>query len=102
MNRTSSTFSDWEQLLISMLPKDVGTIAIVFSDSSYLPVLRNWISHTREAGFNNILVVSLDEDVLDYANKNQIKSILMSYNNSLTDLWIQRAEFFSIMFLYFF
>lgn len=97
MNKPSVTLSDLQETLTSILPKDCGVTAIVFSDSSYLPVLRNWISHTREAGFNNILVVSLDEEVLDYANKNQIKSILMAYNNSLTDLWIQRAEFFSII-----
>jgi hypothetical protein len=97
MNESSFSQTDIQQKLAFVMPKDGKIPAVVFSDISYLPVLKNWISWARKTGFHNILVVSLDKEIFEYAKENRIKSILMSYDNNLTDLWIQRAEFFSLM-----
>ena len=69
-----------------------NTIIVVFANSSYADIIKNWIEAIEPLNIKNYIVVSMDQRLHDQLLENNIQSIKRECNAELGNIWIHRIE----------
>jgi len=65
---------------------------IVFANYNYLPVLENWLEAIDSLQIENILIISLDQELHKHLQERNIPSLLRVCELDLGKLWIHRVK----------
>lgn len=74
-----------------------GPAIIVFADSPYRAVIRNWIGYAQASGVVNIVIIALDEALATEMRESGIACVELPPVGSLEGLWIIRARLFAAL-----
>lgn len=67
-----------------------GTIISILSNYKYRLVLENWLSAINKLGIKNYLVISLDEQILEYLNTRNIQTYYHKTGERIEDVFLTK------------
>ena len=82
---------------IVRISKGYETPVIVFADSGYVEVLKNWLRHFSQVAKNKVIVIALDDDVAGQIQEFEAQCVTLPWDGSLATLWVSRARIFSAL-----
>jgi hypothetical protein len=89
-----SSFTDLELLLLERV-SDSNSVVVVFADSGYYQVLKNWISHCQACQVQNFVVISLDRELHEKLEGLSLPTLLCPCRGRRQKIWIHRVRIIS-------
>jgi hypothetical protein len=70
---------------------------VVFANSDYGDVLENWLRHALPFVKDNLLVISLDNDIHCRSLRMGMRSALLPFEGMIEEMWLLRLEVFEVL-----
>lgn len=80
---------------IVRVSKNYETPVIVFADSGYVDVLKNWLQYFFQVARNEAIVVALDDNLAAQIQEFPVRCVTLPWDGTLAALWVSRARLFS-------
>ena len=72
-------------------------LVVTFADSSYLPLLRIWVSRLQALRVGRVKVFCLDARTADWCESQRVPAARVQWSGNLGDLWTERIRVFSAL-----
>lgn len=78
-------------------PQDKDPVILVFINSSYIEILRNWVCCIRRLNIEKYLVIAMDSESYQMTTEEKINSVLFPIPKDLSKIWQIRLQVFRFM-----